>query len=360
MNNYLVFKYAYFNAVEGINLYLAYPEHYLDHNYYGPIFCLIIAPFAVLPGNIGIYLWQICNALLLFYAIQQLPLSTLKKNVICIICIQELIISLKEFQTNGAVAALIILAWVMVENKKDFWAALFIMLGLFVKLYGILGIVFFLFSKQKQRFILSLFFWGVVLFILPMPSFGPRYIAGSYLDWYHALLSKNAMNTDVNTQYQDVSVMGMIRRIAGHPIPIFPILLSGVVLFLATCYFSFKYQWERQKFLLLASSLLFVVLFSTGSEQATYIIAFAGIAIWFITAPRPIPAYQTVLFIFAIYFGSLFRTDIFPRYIKDNYILPYALKALPCLMVWLSVVVEMVTVKQVRRLAEDGNVVDIA
>jgi hypothetical protein len=153
INNYLIFKYTYFNAAMGQNLYAAYPQYYGDTNHYGPIFCVIMAPFAVLKGWWGIYLWQVCNAVFLFIAIRQLPLSNLQKNIICIICTQELIFSLKEFQTNGAIAALLIFTWVLVEKKKDFWAALFIMLGLFIKLYGVIGIVFFLLSKQKKQFI---------------------------------------------------------------------------------------------------------------------------------------------------------------------------------------------------------------
>ncbi|WP_158288461.1 glycosyltransferase family 87 protein [Mucilaginibacter psychrotolerans] len=345
INNYLIFKYTYFNAAMGHNLYAAYPQFYSDTNHYGPIFCLIIAPFALLAGNLGLYFWQICNVAFLFCAIQLLPLSTLKKNIICIICAQELIISLKEFQTNGAIAALLIFTWVLVENKKDFWASLFIMLGLFVKLYGVVGVVFFLLSKQKKQFIAGLFFWGAVLFVLPMLFFSPAFVAHSYIDWYHSLMEKNAQNISMSTQYQDISVTGMVRRIVGHQINILPILLTAVVLFAVS---SLKKQMAadlRSRLLMLASCLLFVVLFSTSSEHPTYIIAFVGVGIWFMSAPQPVNKWQIALFAFTLYFGSLFRTDIFPAYIKNNLIMPYALKALPCLMVWLTIVTEMLAKK---------------
>jgi hypothetical protein len=345
INNYLIFKYTYFNASMGHNLYAGYPQYYSDTNHYGPIFCLIIAPFAALTGNLGMYFWQACNVAFLFCAIQFLPLSTLKKNIICIICAQELIISLKEFQTNGAIAALLIFTWVLVENKKDFWASLFIMLGLFVKLYGVVGVVFFLLSKQKKQFIIGLFFWGAVLFMLPMLFFSPGFVAHSYVDWYHSLMEKNAQNVSMATQYQDISVTGMVRRIVGHPINILPILLTGVALF---AWSSLKNQLAadlRSRLLMLASCLLFVVLFSTSSEHATYIIAFVGVGIWFMSAPQPVSKWQIALFAFTLYFGSLFRTDIFPAYIKNNLIMPYALKALPCLLVWLAMVTEMLAKK---------------
>ncbi|MEO7214323.1 glycosyltransferase family 87 protein [Mucilaginibacter sp.] len=345
INNYLIFKYTYFNASMGQNLYANYPQYYFDSNHYGPIFCVIIAPFAVLKGQLGIYLWQVCNAIFLFIAIRQLPLSNLQKNIICIICTQELIFSLKEYQTNGAIAGLLILTWVLVDKKKDFWAALFIMLGLFIKLYGVIGIVFFLLSKQKKQFILGLAVWAAVFFVLPMLFFSPQFIACSYLDWYHSLVSKNAENLVMTNNNQDISVMGMLRRITALPISILPVLLTGLALFGVSNLKNYMAEGMRPRLLMLASCLLFVVLFSTGSEQCTYIIAFTGIAIWFISAPKPFSKVQITLFVFALYFGSLFRTDIFPAYIKTNLILPYGLKALPCLMVWLAVIKEMLAKK---------------
>ncbi|RWY50092.1 glycosyltransferase family 87 protein [Mucilaginibacter gilvus] len=345
INNYLIFKYTYFNASMGQNLYANYPQYYADSNHYGPLFCLIIAPFALLQGTLGIYLWQVCNVVFLFAAIQLLPLSTLKKNIICIICTQELILSLKEFQTNGAIAALLIITWVLVENKKDFWAALFIMLGLFIKLYGIIGIVFFLLSKQKKQFIYGLLVWAVVLFVLPMLFFPPHFIAYSYIDWYNSLLNKNVQNMGMATRDQDISVMGMVRRMLGHHVSILPVLFGGLVLFVVSSLKSYMAGDMRPKLLMLASCLLFVVLFSTGSEQCTYIIAFAGVAVWFMSAPQPLTKWQIALFVFALYFGSLSRTDIFPGYIKNNFMVPYALKALPCLLVWLAVITEMLVKK---------------
>ena len=341
INNYLIFKYSFFNALHGRNLYAEYAE-YSDTNHYGPLFSLIMAPFALLPHSLGLFLWQICNVSLLFWAIYKLPLSSFKKNMICLLCTQELIISLKEFQTNGAIAALIILAWVMVENRKDFWVGLFIMAGFLVKIYGIIGLASFLLSNKKWQFVISGLVWGVVLFVLPMLVFSPHFIIQSYFDWFHSLAIKNAINIDPSTQYQDVSIMGMVRRIVGHKIQILPFLIGGAALYLFSCYKVYKFKDLESRLLLLSSSLLFVVLFSTGSELVTYIIAFVGITIWFFSKPSP-TKFQIGIFIFAIYFGSLFPTDLFPNYIKVNYIKPYALKALPCLIIWLTIIWEMIS-----------------
>jgi FtsH-binding integral membrane protein len=93
--------------------------------------------------------------------------------------------------------------------------------------------------------------------------------------------------------------------------------------------------------MLLASVLIFTVIFSSGSESPTYIIAFVGVAIWFVIQPKPISKFYIVLFIFALILTSLSPSDLIPKYLKDNFIRPYALKALPCVLIWFAIVYEM-------------------
>ena len=340
-NNYKIFKYTYFHATDHLNLYANYPQHHLDSNHYGPIFSLIMAPFAVLPDILQIYIWQLFNILLLFFAIQQLPLDRLKKNMICLICTQELYISLGDFQTNGAIAALIILSWCFIHGRKDFWAAFCIMLGFYVKLYGIVALAFFFFSENKPRFILSIIFWAIILFVLPMVFFTPQYILTSYSDWYHSLVYKNGINA--YSPYQDVSVAGMIRRLFGnYELSSLPFLITGILIFALPYLKINRYKEDHFRFQMLASVLLFTVLFSSGSELVTYIIAFTGVGIWFMTLPQPRRKTDITILVIALYFGSLFITDLFPRYIKVNIMKPYGLKVLPCLIVWITVVYQMI------------------
>lgn len=51
-NNYLIFRYVFWHTIEQKPLYAAYDE-YWDTNHYGPFFSLVIAPFALLPGWVG-------------------------------------------------------------------------------------------------------------------------------------------------------------------------------------------------------------------------------------------------------------------------------------------------------------------
>ncbi|MCF8320654.1 MAG: DUF2029 domain-containing protein [Flavobacterium sp.] len=341
INNYKIFKNVFFHTIDELPLYKEYPLEYFDHNHYGPIFSLLIAPFAVLPDYLGISLWSLFNAGVLAWAITQLPLKSSQINAILWICLHELLTTLLGLQFNPIMTAIIILSFVYIEKGKDFWSAFFIILGVFVKLYGIVGLAFFFFSKNKIKFILSLLFWSFALFTLPMLISSPEYIIQTYQEWFARLVEKNNENTGLNS-YQDISLMGVVRRFfQDSSIPNLPFLISGVFLF-GLQYLRIKeYKEQTYRLMLLASVLIFTVIFSSGSESPTYIIAFVGVAIWFVIQPKPISNFYVALLIFAFLLTSLSPSDLIPKYLKDNYIRPYALKALPCVLIWLAIVYEM-------------------
>lgn len=157
-NNYLIFRGAFWHALEGKSLYAAYPEEYFDTCYYGPFFSLVIAPFALLPEWVGLLCWQVALAMFLYFAIRRLPVRSGFQTAILWFCAHELLTALFMSQYNIAIAAGILLTYACLEREQDFWGAFFIMLGTFVKLYGIVGLAFFFFSRHKARFVLSLLF----------------------------------------------------------------------------------------------------------------------------------------------------------------------------------------------------------
>jgi hypothetical protein len=85
--------------------------------------------------------------------------------------------------------------------------------------------------------------------------------------------------------------------------------------------------------LFLASILLFTVLFSSGAESPTFIIAFVGVSLWFVMQPDPYKITPIVLIVFALIITSFSPSDLFPKFIRENYISKYSLKALPCLLI---------------------------
>ena len=85
----------------------------------------------------------------------------------------------------------------------------------------------------------------------------------------------------------------------------------------------------------------FTVLFSTGSESSTYIIAFVGVAIWYWAAPWQRTRWDIALMVFAFILTSLSPSDLFPAYVRQEWVQPYALKALPVTIIWLQLTLEM-------------------
>ncbi len=343
-NNYLIFKFTFYSLLDQRNFFLPQPENFQHYNLYGPIFSLLIAPFAILPNWLGHTLWTIFNSTILLIAIRKLPLPSGATLAIILIAAHENLTSILSSQFNPSMTAIILLTFSFIHQKKDFWAALMIVLGTFIKLYGIVGLAFFFFSKDKKKLILGLILWSIVVFVLPMFLSSPAFIIQSYKDWYIAVSEKNIMNSTLITD-QDVCLMGMVRRISGnHSIQNWPFIVGGLVLFFLPYFRTNQFKETAFRLLLLSSTLIFTVIFSTSSESPTYIIAFVGVAIWFVVQPKPIKSWQIALFIFALLLTSFSPSDIFPRYIRNEYIKPYSLKALPCVLIWFTIIYQMLTV----------------
>lgn len=343
-NNYYVYKWGFLNTIHQAQVFGPQPQHYNDLYHYGPVFAVLMAPFALLPDGAGVILWVMFNAWVLYIAIKMLPLKENQYLPVLLICAHELMTSASNVEINPFIGALIILTFVFIRSKKDFWAAFIILLGTFIKLYGIVGLAFFFFSENKLKFILSLLFWSAVLFVLPMAISSPAYVIKTYHDWYGDLLQKNLNN--IGPSFQDISVMGLIRNIFNYrQLSNITVIIPGILLF-ALWYLRVKvYGVVQYQLLLLASTLIFVIIFSSSSESPTYIVAFAGVAVWFMNLDRPVTGFEIGLFVFALLLTSLSPSDLFPKYIRDHYVVPYKLKALPCVLIWLKIVYEALTRK---------------
>ena len=340
-NNYLIFKYVYWHTIDLQNLYSNYPE-YGDSNHYGIVFSLLIAPFALLPDGLAMFLWNITNALVLLWGIYSLPVSLNKRTIVAWICAHETLTALFSFQFNIALTGLMLLSFSYLIKKEEIKSAFFIALGTLIKLYGIVGLAYFFFTRQKIKFIIAGLGAFLILFLLPMAISSPAFVMQSYADWYHSLVHKNTSNASL-TSFQDISLMGMCRRITGNVnIPNGPFLLGGLMLF-ALPYFRIKqYKYLAFRLMLLASTLIFTVIFSSGSESPTYIIAFAGIDIRSIVQQDPKITWIIALFIFAFVLTSLSPTVILPRPAK-NFIRLYSLKALPFVIIWITIAYQMLS-----------------
>jgi hypothetical protein len=177
------------------------------------------------------------------------------------------------------------------------------------------------------------------MFVLPMLISSPAFIVQTYRDWYVDLKGKNLQNE--GSIMQDICVMGFFRKILNYPglkntVVIIPAMALFAVSYLRiNCFKSTPYR-----LLILSSALIFAVIFSSGSESPTYIIAFAGVGIWFMNLNRPVTGFEIFLLVLAIILTTLSPSDLFPRSIRETYVLPYKLKSLPCFLIWLKIAYE--------------------
>ncbi len=341
-NNFLIFRGVFWHAWRQSSLYALYPQEHGDCNHYGPFFSLVIEPFAVTPLFVGLLLWCVALSMFLYLAIRHSQFTRRQQLFLLWFCAHELLTALFMQQFNVAIAAGILLSYYCVEKEKDFWAAFFIMLGAFVKLYGIVGLAFFFFSRHKAKFAASLLFWAVVMLVLPMAVFGPGYIIGQYQEWYASLTAKNLDNMFGGGT--NISLLGLVRKVSRcSTYSDLWLIVPGLLLF-ALPYLRLR-QYGSMAFrqTLLASVLMFVVLFSTGSESSGYIIAFVGIVVWYTAAPWQRTPWDVGLLIFAFVLSSLSPSDLFPAYLRREWVQPYALKALPVVLIWLKLCYEMTT-----------------
>ena len=334
-NNYLIYKGVFWHSLHEVNLYSLYPNEYFDCNHYGIVFSIIIAPFALLPDVLGCILWGLANTISLFLAIQMLPVEKNKKMLIQWVAVIEMMTSMHNLQFNPMLTSYLLFSWILVIKKKDFWATLFIALGIMTKIYGVVALSFFLFSSDRLKFVYSFIFWTILLFCIPMLFVSPSFNIQSYQDWYYSLYYKNQSN--VESTMQGMNVMRLIKR--GFNLPQLSDSYFFILGFLGAIGILFKptnWKNENTQFRYLSLMLISIVIFSSSAESSTFIIAMTGVAIWFVQEKNSHWLTTTIL-ISAIVLTSISTTDFFPQYAKVNIIRPYAIKALPCMIVWIII-----------------------
>lgn len=343
-NNFAIFTGSFWHALNQTSLYAPYPQEYNDIFLYGIPFTALIAPFAVLPHAFGALLWNIAGVLLLYAGVRGLKMKRWQLAVVVLVAANEIYMTALGKQFNTAIAGFVILSFALLENKKPFWSALMLMIGAMTKIYGIVGLAFLPFTKSRLAFIGGLIFWGVVLLVIPMLYSSPEYVLGQYAEWMRTLAEKDAKNT--YTLYTNVSFIGMVHRVTGwlHFSNLW-LIIPGLLLF-ASPYLRIK-QYDSKEFrlLFLASTLLFMVLFSTGTEESGYITAMVAVGIWYVATPTREKSFilNTALLLYCIIFSSFTQSDIFPQFINRNYLVPYSLKALPCTIIWFKIIYELLT-----------------
>ena len=352
-NNFLIFRQSYFHLIHETNLYVEYISQYWDHYYYSPSFAVLVAPFSFLPTQLGVFAWGILDAGVLYFAIRQLPISAQKQNFILILSANEMMNAASNLQSNGIMAATIILSFVYILRQKEFNSTAMMILGFFIKLYSITGLAFFFFSKRKKTLIISLLLWLVAFFLIPLLATSPSFLIQSYKDWAEALALKSNfdMTKDMYHNMVDVTIQGMVKRVFNLPnLNKWLFIIPGLLIFGAQ-YLQYKYFTNHiYRLYILCSVLLFIIVFNTGTESPTYIIGVPAICIWYVLQEKT--KWNNILFVVSIFFSSFSYSDLFTPYLRNYVMVPYALKVVGCFMIWIVIAYQIFT-RQFLHLSAD-------
>jgi len=343
-NNYMIFKQSFFHLIEGNDLYQKYPSEHYDLFKYSPTFALLMGALAFLPNFIGLFFWNLLNVFVLFLGLKQFKFAHKNGFIFaCLFVLIELITTTQNSQSNALIAGLILLAFSGLQSNKYGKAAFYLVSTVFIKLFGLVAFALFLFFPKKLKSAGYSVLWIIILGVIPLITVTYGVLEMNYLSWLDLL--KNDHSNELK-----FSVMGFLNSWFGvEPELKNKVMLVGVVLFSVPLIKISSYSILRFKELYLASILLWVVLFNHMAESATFIIAVSGVAVWFFTKKNP-SSVDKILLVLVILFTLLSPSDIYPASLRNNVFIPYTIKVIPCILVWIKINVELFFVNEKVRI----------
>jgi hypothetical protein len=336
INNFLIFKASLNHLLQHKNLYLYYSAQYYDLFLYNPTFVVLFAPIALLPLKTGIALWIIILGLGYYLVFQQLKLFNTRYMSylvpVFLFCFIEMITTLQSLQLNALNAVLMVLAYQYMKTEKPYLAGFITAFVFFVKIYpAAIGLVLVL-MPQRNKYLLSCIVSSILLAALPLLLVSFNDLILVYQQWFAVL----AEDTSAGNASQGISVIAILYKWFNNVPPIAPgfVQLFGLcVTLLPIVKTNF---WSATKFqrLLLASIMLLVILFNHAAESPTYIIAVMGVCLWYCTSINSNTNKLLMLLVFVA--CVLLPTDVYPHAWRTNYFVPYSIKTLPIILVWIK------------------------
>lgn len=336
-NVFLVFRQSGVHLLMHLDLYQHYPEEYNDLYKYTPSFAFFMIPFGYLPDFLGIALWNVINVSLLYYALYRFPFANDKKKLLAMLFILiEVLTSLIQTQSNCLIAGLFLITFLCLEKKQILPATLSTVLAVFIKPFALLLFMLYLFYPSKLKVTAYSALWFVVILALPLLVVSPEALIANYKSWF--LMLKN----DHDASY-GLSLLGLANAWFG--ITAKNALVLAGLLILSIPLFRYKaYNNVTYRILILASLLIWVILFNHKAETPGFVIAISGAALWYFTKQHN-SKFNTFLLLLALLFTVLEPTDIFPESFRGKVLVPYVICVIPVFLIWVKIIWELLTGK---------------
>ena len=324
-NNYVIFQQSFFHLIHHQDLYQLYPAEHWDYYKYSPTFALLMAPLAILPTKLGFVLWNVLNAIVLFFSIRALPIAKLNQSKILWFIIPEMVISLQNSQSNALIAGLLIFTFAFLEKGKFAFAALCVALSFYIKIFGILALILFLFYTKWWHHIFKIVIIFLVLAGIPLLVINWQQLVFLYKSWLHLL----AMDESASIGY---SVRGWLFSWFGVDIPNIILVVTGMVLLLFPLVKKSLFSQFQFRLFYLSAIMIWIIIFNHKAESPTFIIAVAGFALFYFNNEKF--RINEILFWAVLIFTQLAHSDLFPPTVKEHFMMPYVIKAVPCIAAW--------------------------
>ncbi|HXO77694.1 MAG TPA: glycosyltransferase 87 family protein, partial [Puia sp.] len=263
-------------------------------------------------------------------------LSDEKKSWILLFSLLEMLLSIQNTQSNGLMAGLIVLALALAERSKYALSTLCIVFSFYIKIYGVLAFVFYLFYPGKLRLAGWSIFWMILFALLPLLVVNTHQLGFLYHSWFDLLIGDRSAS-------MGVSLMGIMDTWFHLASLKNIITLIGLLLFLLPLIHISRYKDYTFRLLYLASVLIWMVIFNHKAESPTFVIVTAGIGIWYFSQRSDL--LNRILLILSFFLISMSVSDLVPAPVRDHLIRPYGIKAVMGIVVWLKIFYEQITLR---------------
>ena len=342
-NDYAIFRASFWNLIANKDLYVLRLDQAHDYFKYSPSFALLFVPFAVLPFVAGLFLWNVVNALSIFFSLRTL-LPREQWAIAQALVFVPTLRSIQSAQSNALVAALVIVAFVCFERGWLWRAASAIALGTVTKIFPAVAIIFALPRPDRARAVLITAVTTAALIALPLIVISPTALGAQYASWSALERSEAGL--------VGASAMALLRDV-GIGWPAWPVQLVASAILLVVLLVRMR-DWNDRTFRLqfLAFVLVFCVAFNHRAERQSVVIAMCGMVIWYLASPRA--AWRSALFAIVYLLVVVSGTDLVPAAMK-HILGPDVRLPLPLTILWLVMLGELAVVRSDRRpIAEAG------
>jgi hypothetical protein len=288
-----IFRQSFPHLVAGTDLYDRYPAEQgteeRDRFKYTPSAAVVLAPLSTMPFLAGLLTWTLVNALAVYAAVRRLMPG--REGLLAqFIVFPALIAAVQSTSSNGLMAALIVGTFVAIEAGQAWRAAMAVATATLMKLFPAAVLPFVLVSPKRWKMALAVVVVFAALLAAPLLVTSPGELIAQYRSWIAIILRDEGDLTFAR------SIMVVFREYSGAAVANW--LFQGLAtLILLTPLLLRRAKWGDAGFrrAFLASLLVYVVIFNHQSENASYVIASIGLALWFLSAERRTVAHWVLL-----------------------------------------------------------------